>query len=83
VVEIDIAGITLRLVGVQIVRHSANLLECNPPAFRHGRSGEWLPAIILPPELADAIAIEVLKAFERDLKSENGQQLPSLTRQRR
>ncbi len=48
VVEIEIAGINLKLVGIQIVQHSPHVLECNPPTFRHGRTGEWLPAVILP-----------------------------------
>ena len=34
-VEIDIAGISLKLTGVQIVRYAPYILEYNPPAFRH------------------------------------------------
>lgn len=63
-VEIEIAGITLTLQGVQIVRRADNTVVCNPPVFRHARSGEWLPAVVLPPELARAIAAEVLRTFE-------------------
>ncbi|RYI34743.1 MAG: hypothetical protein EON48_01645 [Acetobacteraceae bacterium] len=35
------------------------------PAFRfRHHDGQWLPVVILPPELASAIAVEVLDAFQ-------------------
>ena len=65
-VEVDIAGISLTLQGIQIMRRADNTLECSSPVFRHARTGEWLPAVVLPPELSRAIAAEVLTVFERE-----------------
>ena len=33
--------------------------------WRHPRIGQWLPAVVLPPELAAALAGEVLAAYQR------------------
>jgi hypothetical protein len=61
-VEIDVAGVVLRLQGVQ-VRRGTKGLECSAPVWRHPHLGRWLPAVTLPPELLRAIAVDVLDAF--------------------
>jgi hypothetical protein len=62
-VDLDIAGIAIRLQGVQVLRRADGALECRAPTFRHPRDGRWLPGLILPAELTSAIAAEVLTAF--------------------
>lgn len=62
IVDIDIAGIALTLQGVQIVQEPAGL-SIRSPVFRHPRSGRWLPGVLLPPELAEAIRAEVGPRF--------------------
>ncbi len=37
---------------------------CQAPQFRDPKSGQWLPCILLPPELREAIAAEVLAGMD-------------------
>ncbi len=60
IVEVDVAGVVMTLQGVQVVRMPDGGLECRSPVWRHPSRGTWLPGIILPPELAEAMAAEVL-----------------------
>jgi hypothetical protein len=60
IIKLDIGGVIFRLQGVQILRQRDGSLTCAAPCFRHPRDGRWLPAVLLPPELSDAIAAEVL-----------------------
>ncbi len=53
-----------RLQGVQVRRTQDNRLLCQAPQFRDPTSGRWLPAVLLPPELRDAIGAEVLAEME-------------------
>ncbi len=62
IVELDIGGAVLELQGVQVVRLATGLV-CRTPPFRHPRDGRWLPGIVLPPEVMDAVANMVLDAF--------------------
>lgn len=62
VVDVDLAGVVLTLQGVQLVRDPAGRLTCRAPVWRHPVSGRWVPAVVLPPELSEAIAAEVLAA---------------------
>lgn len=66
IVDIDIAGVELTLQGVQIVREAGGL-SIRSPVFRHPRSGRWLPGVLLPPELAEAIRAEVGPRFVETL----------------
>jgi hypothetical protein len=63
IVDVEIAGVGLRLQGVQILRGADGGLECRAPVWRHPSSGRWLPGLILPPELSTALAADVLAAF--------------------
>lgn len=70
VVELEVAGAVLTLQGVQVVREGDGSLTCKAPTFRHPRTGQWLPAVVLPPELRDAIGREVVEvAAERISRS--------------
>lgn len=56
--EIEFDGVVLRLQGVQIIRQG-NRIATQAPRFRDPKTGVWTPAVILPDELAAAIAQEV------------------------
>ena len=60
--EILLAGVAVTVQGIRIIYEPDGSLLVQPPRFRHP-DGHWLPAVILPPELAEAIAAEVLDAF--------------------
>ena len=62
--RIEIEGVVFLLQGVRVLREPDGRLECQEPRFRHPRGG-WVPALVLPPELSDAIAATVL-ALARD-----------------
>jgi len=60
VVELDVAGVVLTLQGVQVLRRPDGTAECRAPVWRHPASGRHVPAVVLPDELRDALAAEVL-----------------------
>ena len=62
--EILLAGVVVTVQGIRIIYEPDGSLLVQPPRFRHP-DGHWLPAVTLPPELANAIAAEVLKAFQQ------------------
>ncbi|EPY00604.1 hypothetical protein [Magnetospirillum fulvum] len=55
VVEIVFDGVPVRLQGVQLRRKPGGGLTVEAPCFRAG-DGRWLPAVVLPPEIGQAIA---------------------------
>ena len=63
IVEVEIGGVGMTLQGVQVVRGDDGRIVCGAPVFRHPRTGQWLPAVLLPNELRDALAREVLASF--------------------
>jgi stage V sporulation protein G len=65
VVEIEIAGVPIRLQGVKIVKRPDGRLGCEPPCFK-APDGRWLPAVILPPDLGEGLAAEVFSALARE-----------------
>ena len=58
-VRIEIEGVGLLLQGVRVLRGPDGGLACQEPRFRHPDGG-WVPAVVLPPELSEAIAAAVL-----------------------
>lgn len=62
-VEIEIAGIVFELHGVRVIRTPRGTIGVDPPQYR-GSAGASLPAVILPPELVQAIGGAVLDAAE-------------------
>ncbi|WP_159726165.1 hypothetical protein [Methylosinus sp. Ce-a6] len=65
VVEIEVAGVVILLQGVKAVKRPGGGLACEAPCFR-APDGRWLPAAILPPDLAEGLAAEVVAAMVRD-----------------
>lgn len=63
IIEIEIAGVSLTLQGVQVRRNAAGGLSVVAPQFRHPRTGRWVPGVLLPEELASAMAGEVMDAW--------------------
>lgn len=59
-VAIDIEGVELVLQGIQIMREPDGTWTVRAPRWRHPGSGKWVPAVVLPDELQDAIGVEVL-----------------------
>ena len=60
IVAIEIEGIEILLQGVQVLRVPGGGAEVRTPVWRHPASGKWIPGIILPDELWQAIGAEVL-----------------------
>jgi len=58
-VEMELAGVAFVVQGVRVVRDATGGLSCQAPIFHHP-SGRWVPALVLPPELRDAVGAEVL-----------------------
>jgi stage V sporulation protein G len=63
-VRIEIEGVVLLLQGVRVLREPDGGLACQEPRFRHP-DGRWVGALVLPPELSEAIETAVL-ALARD-----------------
>ena len=59
VVVLEVADVPFTLQGVQVHRRAGGGVEVRSPVWRHPRTGAWLPGVLLPPELADALAREV------------------------
>jgi hypothetical protein len=57
-VELELDGVILIMQGVRVVRMGNGILT-EPPKFRDPRTGDWLPALIVPAELGEAIAREL------------------------
>jgi hypothetical protein len=57
-IEIELDGIALTVQGVRVVRQN-NRITTEAPRYRDPRTGQWLPALILPDELGAAIAREL------------------------
>ena len=60
--EVVVEGVAITVQGIRVVHDDASGLVVQPPRFRHP-DGRWLPAVVLPRELEEAIAAEVLRAF--------------------
>lgn len=60
--EVVVEGVAIIVRGIRVVHDDAGALVVQPPRFRHP-DGRWLPAVVLPRELEEAIAAEVLRAF--------------------
>lgn len=60
IVRLELDGVELTLQGVQVVRIPAGL-SVQAPRFRHPRDGRWLPCLVLPDELREAIGAQVLE----------------------
>lgn len=63
-VEVEWGGIAATIQGVRVMRGPGGL-RVEAPRFRHPRTGQWLPAMLLPKPVTDAIAAELLAGKQR------------------
>lgn len=66
IVAVDIEGVELVLQGVQVMREPDGGWRVRAPVWRHPGSGKWVPAVVLPDELRDAIGAEVMARVSPD-----------------
>ena len=64
IVELELAGVSMTLQGLQVRRVSLDRITVALPAFKHPRDGVMRTAIVLPAELSDAIGASVAHAYE-------------------
>ena len=62
-VVLGIRGVDVQLCGVQVRRSPDGRLRVQAPQYKHWRSGIWLPAVLLDPDITSAIADEVFAAM--------------------
>lgn len=60
---IEVAGVELLIQGMTVRRRPDGSIETTGPVFRHPATGRWLPAVVLPDELAQALADEIAAAL--------------------
>ena len=60
--EVVAEGVAIAVRGIRVVHDDAGALVVQPPRFRNPDGGRP-PAVVLPRELEEAIAAEVLRAF--------------------
>jgi hypothetical protein len=70
-VELELDGVILIMQGVRVVRMGNGILT-EPPKFRDPRTGDWLPALIVPAELGEAIARELNQMLFSEHRSSPG-----------
>ena len=61
-VELELDGVVLIMQGVRVMRQR-DLITMQAPRFRDPRTGNWVPALIVPAELGEAIAREIHKVL--------------------
>ena len=64
IVELELAGVSMTLQGLQARRVSLDRITVGLPASKHPRDGVMRTVIVLPPELSDAIGASVAHADE-------------------
>jgi hypothetical protein len=65
IIELDVAGVAI-VQGVQIRRSPDGRLNCLALTWRNPRTGQSIPAVLLPLEFAAALGNEVLAAMGAD-----------------
>lgn len=53
-VRVSFDGVEIEIQGVQVRRRPDGRVTVDSPCYRGG-NGRWLPAVVLPPELGQAI----------------------------
>ena len=67
-VAIEVDGVALQLQGVRVIRQR-DRVTTEAPKFRDPNTGQWTPALILPPELGQAIAHEIHRMLRGQLSA--------------
>ena len=62
-VLVSVNDVEMAIQGVRVMRQPTGMLAVEAPRFRRS-GGEWVPAVMLPPELKQAIADEILNQVE-------------------
>ncbi len=63
-VVVTVNDVEMAIQGVRVMRQPTGMLAVEAPRFRRP-GGEWVPAVMLPPELKQAIADEILDQVEQ------------------
>ncbi len=63
-VIVTVNDVEMAIQGVRVMRQPTGMLAVEAPRFRRP-GGEWVPAVMLPPELKRAIADEILEQVEQ------------------
>ncbi len=63
IVSLVIAGVEMTLQGLQVRANGPDRVDVSLPTFKSTRDGTQKAAIVLPPELFDAIGMAVAQAF--------------------
>ena len=63
-VVVTVNEMEMAIQGVRVMRQPTGMLAVEAPRFRRP-GGEWVPAVMLPPELKQAIADEILDQVEQ------------------
>ena len=67
-IEIELDGVALTVRGVRVLRQK-DRITTEAPRYRDPRTGQWLPALILPEELGRAIARELHRIVLRQARA--------------
>jgi hypothetical protein len=67
-IEIELDGVALTVRGVRVLRQK-DRITTEAPRYRDPRTGQWLPALILPDELGRAIARELHRIVLRQARA--------------
>jgi hypothetical protein len=64
-VELELDGVVLVMQGVRVMRERGGI-TVQPPRSRDPRTGNWIPALLVPAELGQAIARELHQILSSD-----------------
>lgn len=63
-VELELEGVVLTMQGIRVMRQGRRFTT-EAPRYRNPSTGTWLPAVIVPRELGQAIAGELQAILSR------------------
>jgi stage V sporulation protein G len=78
-VELELDGVVLVMQGVRVMRQR-DRITTQAPRFRDPRTGDWIPALIVPDELGQAIARELHQILLCECRSSPGEDMLRATR---
>ena len=74
-VELELDGVVLVMQGVRVMRQGGRITT-QAPRFRDPRTGDWIPALIMPAELGQAIARELHQVLCGQRQDDPGAAMP-------
>jgi hypothetical protein len=78
-VELELDGVVLVMQGVRVMRQR-DRITTQAPRFRDPRTGDWIPALIVPEELGQAIARELHQILRCQCRSSPGDDMLRATK---